>query len=59
MKLIGGIVHRGDATAKFSSLSNPTGRMVAKGNPAHAKGATGRMMDPVKMAGMWLKSGGK
>lgn len=55
-KVVGGLVHRGDATAKMSN-GNPAGPKRSKANPAHSKGGTGRMMDPVKAAGKMLRRG--
>jgi len=59
MAMKGGIVFRGDATAKFSSLAKPTRRQGSMRNPAHRRPSTGKMGDPVKMAGSMLKRGGK
>lgn len=58
-KIVGGLVHSGDATAHFTSYSNPTGNLKGSDNPAHAKPPVGYMMDPVKVAKMMLHRGGK
>lgn len=57
-KMVGGLVHRGDATAKMSG-GHPAGRKMSKSNPAHSKGGMSRMSDPVKMAKATLHRGGK
>lgn len=53
----GGIVHRGDATASFNSLANPTGKLRTHANPAHGSPSASTMNDPVKAAGAKLRKG--
>lgn len=56
-KVMGGIVHRGDATAHFSSLASPTGKTRKGRNPAHGSPSAKTMKDPVKAATARLRKG--
>ena len=56
-KVMGGIVHRGDATAHFSSLASPTGKTRKNSDSGQRSPGASTMANPVKAANAVLRRG--